>query len=219
MEKTTMIRILVVDDDPLVRQLLTYQLGGAGYDVCTARNGHDALERLLYEQPDLMLLDVVMPGMSGWDVCNHIRTWSRIPIIMLTAKNADSDVVMGFSSGADDYMCKPFSQKQLLARIEAILRRSYQTTAHCIETGNYERPSLSVQADYTLVSGPLPIHPSTYPTPAAHSPILLPSVITPSRTATNQKGASSFDLMPLFLTITIASIVLVFIFLLILPLT
>lgn len=117
-------RVLVVDDDPLIRQLLTYQLGGAGYQVSTAQNGREALERLLLDKPELVLLDVVMPDMSGWEVCQHLRAYSMVPIIMLTAKSAESDVVRGLKKGADDYISKPFSLPHLLARIEAVLRRS-----------------------------------------------------------------------------------------------
>jgi DNA-binding response OmpR family regulator len=115
---------MIVDDDPLIRQLLSYQLGTAGYHVSTAQSGHDALERLIRDHPDIVLLDVVMPGISGWDVCHQIRTCSPVPVIMLTAKTAENDVLAGLESGADDYIAKPFSLPQLLARIEAVLRRS-----------------------------------------------------------------------------------------------
>lgn len=138
-------KIMIVDDDPLIRQLLSYQLAGAGYHVCTVQNGTDALERLILDEPDLVLLDVVMPGISGWDVCNQIRTCSSVPVIMLTAKNADRDVVTGLVSGADDYIAKPFSQAQLLARIEAVLRRShYATTLHANTT---KSPSPIIKGD------------------------------------------------------------------------
>lgn len=120
-------KILVVDDEPLICQLLSYQLGGAGYDVATLHDGREALERLLVVKPDLVLLDVMMPGISGWDVCRQIRACSNIPVIMLTAKHADTDVVTGLNNGADDYLSKPFSLPQLLARIEAVLRRSTPT--------------------------------------------------------------------------------------------
>lgn len=119
-----MTRIMVVDDDPLIRQLLTYQLSGAGYSVCTAQDGRDALKRLFLDHPDLVLLDIVMPDMSGWDVCNQIRACSTIPVIMLTAKSGDNDVVTGLGVGADDYISKPFSLSQLLARVESVLRRA-----------------------------------------------------------------------------------------------
>jgi CheY-like chemotaxis protein len=135
-----MTRIMVVDDDPLIRQLLMYQLGGAGYEVCVAQNGQDALQRLLLEHPDLVLLDVVMPDMSGWHVCRAIRAWSTVPIIMLTAKSAESDIISGLESGADDYISKPFSLPQLLARVEAVLRRTRpESPASAAYAGSRER--------------------------------------------------------------------------------
>jgi DNA-binding response OmpR family regulator len=120
-------RILVIDDEPLICQLLEYQLGGAGYAVSSYQNGAQALLRFTQEQPDLVLLDVMMPGTSGWDICRQIRAASPVPVIMLTAKQADDDVVMGLNCGADDYIGKPFSEQQLLARIAAVLRRAAPT--------------------------------------------------------------------------------------------
>jgi DNA-binding response OmpR family regulator len=119
----SMRKIMVVDDEPVIGRLLTYQLHGFGYDVCYVQDGLRALERVLLEEPDLILLDVMMPLVSGWEVCRQIRETSSIPIIMLTGKNADSDIVTGLQSGADDYITKPFSVPQLQARIEAVLRR------------------------------------------------------------------------------------------------
>ncbi len=116
--------ILVVDDEPLICQLLEYQLSGAGYQVSSYQNGAQALLRFAQEQPDLVLLDVMMPGTSGWDICRQIRATSNVPVIMLTAKQADDDVVTGLNCGADDYVGKPFSEQQLLARIATVLRRA-----------------------------------------------------------------------------------------------
>jgi CheY-like chemotaxis protein len=117
-------RIMVIDDEPLICTLLEYQLGGAGYAVTSFQRGQDALLRLAHEQPDLILLDVMMPEISGWDLCRQIRASSSVPVIMLTAKHGDDDVVVGLTSGADDYVGKPFNQAQLIARIEAVLRRA-----------------------------------------------------------------------------------------------
>lgn len=117
-------RILVIDDEPVICRLIEYQLGGAGYQVTSYQRGHDALLALAGEAPDLILLDVMMPGISGWDLCREIRAGSTVPIIMLTAKNDDDDIVTGLMSGADDYVGKPFSADTLIARIEAVLRRS-----------------------------------------------------------------------------------------------
>ncbi|MEI6180182.1 MAG: response regulator [Chloroflexales bacterium] len=122
-------RIMVIDDEPLIGRLLEYQLGGVGYVVTAYTRAHDALGELAHTQPDLILLDVMMPELSGWDVCSQIRRSSSVPIIMLTAKDGDDDVVRGLTGGADDYVGKPFTQAQLVARIEAVLRRSRGTRA------------------------------------------------------------------------------------------
>ena len=119
--------IMVIDDEPLIGRLLEYQLGGVGYVVTAYTRAHDALSELAHTQPDLILLDVMMPELSGWDVCSQIRRSSSVPIIMLTAKDGDDDVVRGLTGGADDYVGKPFTQAQLVARIEAVLRRSHGT--------------------------------------------------------------------------------------------
>lgn len=158
-----MTKIMVVDDDSLIRQLLGYQLGGAGYQVCVAQNGRQALERLFLEHPDLVLLDVVMPDMSGWDVCNQIRSCSSIPIIMLTAKSADNDVVTGLGVGADDYISKPFSLSELLARVETQLRRSeyVNTPAHSTRGG----PARTMPQPRTVAPAPSSRTVAHQPTP------------------------------------------------------
>lgn len=122
-------KILIVDDEQPISRLLMYQLHELGYQVSQASDGFQALQRFQRERPDLVLLDVMMPGMSGWDVCRQIRTVSQVPIIMLTAKSAEVDVVSGLEAGADDYIAKPFKMPQLQARIEAVLRRAKERTA------------------------------------------------------------------------------------------
>src|SRR5829696_7867504 len=116
-------RIMVVDDEPAIGKLLLYQLSGFGYQVSYIQDGLLALQRLTAERPDLVLLDVMMPHISGWEICRQIRAYSTVPVIMLTAKNADPDIVNGLRAGADDYVTKPYSMAQLHARIEAVLRR------------------------------------------------------------------------------------------------
>lgn len=116
--------IMVIDDEPLICRLLEHQLGGAGYEVVTYQRYTEAMSELARRQPDLILLDVMMPEVSGWDLCRQIRASSSVPIIMLTAKDGDEDVIHGLTGGADDYLSKPFKQSQLVARIEAVLRRS-----------------------------------------------------------------------------------------------
>jgi CheY-like chemotaxis protein len=117
-------RIMVVDDEPAIGKLLFYQLSGFGYQVSYIQDGLSALQRLTAERPDLVLLDVMMPQISGWEICRQIRAYSTVPVIMLTAKSADPDIVTGLQAGADDYITKPFSMAQLQARIEAVLRRA-----------------------------------------------------------------------------------------------
>src|SRR6266542_589207 len=117
-------RIMVVDDEPAIGKLLLYQLSGFGYQVSYIQDGLSALQHLTAERPDLVLLDVMMPHISGWEICRQIRAYSTVPVIMLTAKSADPDIVTGLQAGADDYVTKPFSMAQLHARIEAVLRRA-----------------------------------------------------------------------------------------------
>ncbi|OGO01472.1 MAG: hypothetical protein A2Y72_04925 [Chloroflexi bacterium RBG_13_53_26] len=116
--------LLVVDDDPALVRLVSLNLELDGYQVVTAANGKTAIELIQKEQPALVLLDVMMPGMDGFQTCTRVREFSEIPIIMLTAKGGVEDVVRGLDIGADDYVIKPFSITELLARIKAVLQRS-----------------------------------------------------------------------------------------------
>jgi DNA-binding response OmpR family regulator len=115
---------MVVDDEPAIGRLLCYQLRDCGYEPTYVPDGLLALQRLEREQPDLILLDVMLPTMNGWEVCRAVRACSQIPVIMLTAKSSDLDVATGLRAGADDYIAKPFSMIQVQARIEAVLRRA-----------------------------------------------------------------------------------------------
>lgn len=120
-----MAKILVVEDEQSIQTLLTYNLKEAGYDVINAMDGKEGLERALTENPDLILLDWMLPSMDGMDICKELRTQkNQTPIIMLTAKDAEFDKVLGLELGADDYMTKPFSPREVLARVKALLRRS-----------------------------------------------------------------------------------------------
>jgi DNA-binding response OmpR family regulator len=120
-------KLLVVDDDVTLIKALELYLSRAGYEICTAGNGSEGLKHLFLLRPDLVLLDVMMPQMDGWETCQRIREMSTVPIIMLTARGQETDRVMGLKLGADDYICKPFSLKELEARVEAILRRTKKT--------------------------------------------------------------------------------------------
>ena len=122
-------KILVVDDDPNIRQLVKLYLEKEGFAVSTAARGDEALEAFRAAPPDLMLLDLMLPGMDGWQVCREVRKFSNAPIIMLTAKDDTFDKVLGLELGADDYVVKPFDGKELVARIKAVLRRYQQPDA------------------------------------------------------------------------------------------
>jgi two-component system, OmpR family, KDP operon response regulator KdpE len=118
-------KILVVDDEPRVVRLVSEVLRALGYQVIAAASGKAAIEMVALEQPDLVLLDVVMPlGPDGYEVCRRIREFSTVPVIMLTARAQEADMLRGFDMGADDYLTKPFSAKELVARVKAVLRRS-----------------------------------------------------------------------------------------------
>ena len=118
------ISVLVVEDDPNIRELLQLYLEKDGYAVTLAADGGQGLAKFHAIKPDLVLLDVMMPVMDGWAVCKAIRAEDNTPVIMLTAKGETDDKVAGLKTGADDYVTKPFEMKELLARIEAVLRRS-----------------------------------------------------------------------------------------------
>jgi len=116
--------ILVVDDEPQIRRVLRTTLSSNGYTVVEAKSGEEALDMIRKERPELVLLDVNMPGMSGLEVCREIRDQSDIAIIMLTVRNTERDKVLALDAGADDYVVKPFGIEELLARIRAALRRT-----------------------------------------------------------------------------------------------
>jgi DNA-binding response OmpR family regulator len=117
-------RILVVDDEPRYVRLMEANLISEGYQVLKAYDGQGAVEMVAEDQPDLVLLDVMMPGLNGFGACERIREFSSIPIIMVTAKGEEQDRVHGLDVGADDYIVKPFSATELLARVRAVLRRA-----------------------------------------------------------------------------------------------
>ena len=116
--------ILTVDDEPLYQRLVEANLSIEGYDVATASNGEEALDMIPEINPDLVLLDVLMPRLDGITTCERIRAFSMVPIIMLTARGDEQDRVNGLNAGADDYIVKPFSAPELVARVKAVLRRA-----------------------------------------------------------------------------------------------
>ena len=118
-------KILVVDDDPAFVRVIDQALTGKGYEVLKSSNGQEALRLLFARKPDMVLLDVVMPEMDGWQTCSRIRDLSDVPIIMLTGQQkSEEDIVRGLDYGADDYLLKPVSNKELVARVRAVLRRA-----------------------------------------------------------------------------------------------
>ena len=122
-------KVLIIEDDRNISELLQLYLEKENYIVASAPDGRQGLEMFHTFAPDLILLDVMMPVMNGWDTCHAIRAESQVPIIMLTAKSETDDKVAGLKAGADDYITKPFEMKEVLARIEAVLRRSNGATA------------------------------------------------------------------------------------------
>ncbi len=120
-------RILIVEDDPALSEMLTYNLGSAGFETTLTADGDEAVAVILDETPDLVILDWMLPNLSGIEICRQIRANAdtrRLPIIMLTAKGEDTDRVRGLNTGADDYVVKPYSPNELIARVQALLRRS-----------------------------------------------------------------------------------------------
>lgn len=117
-------RILVVDDERPIADILKFNLEREGYEVEVAFDGPEALDKARRLAPDLIILDIMLPGMDGFQVCREVRAFSSVPILMLTAKEAEIDKVVGLELGADDYVTKPFSPRELLARVRAVLRRS-----------------------------------------------------------------------------------------------
>jgi CheY-like chemotaxis protein len=152
--------VLVVEDDPAIARLLDFQLCEAGWEVAHAPDGLTAL-RLWSSQPfTLVLLDVMLPDLSGWEICSILRQEeaSSVPIIMLTAKSSDGDVVHGLNLGADDYLAKPFSNAQLLARIDAVMRRStHQAPAAAAESAPTEAESAPAPMMITMAVNATPI--------------------------------------------------------------
>jgi two-component system, OmpR family, KDP operon response regulator KdpE len=137
-------RVLVVDDEPRVVRLVTEILKAVGYQVVAASSGSSGLEMLALEQPDLVLLDVLLGnGPNGVEVCKRIREFSDVAVVMLTAKAMESDILAGFEAGADDYLTKPFSAKELVARVEAVLRRTRRSEGETV-TATFSCGTLSI---------------------------------------------------------------------------
>lgn len=150
-------RILVVDDDTALAEMLTIVLRGEGFEPYVVGDGTQALAAVRETRPDLVLLDLMLPGMNGIDVCRVLRADSGVPIVMLTAKTDTVDVVLGLESGADDYIMKPFKPKELVARIRARLRRGDDEPSELLHIGDVtiDVPAHTVMRDGT----PIPLTP------------------------------------------------------------
>lgn len=136
-------KILIVDDDPSLLELAQYNLEAEGYKIMTAKDGIEGMRLMYAEQPDLIILDVMMPKMDGYQVCQRVREMSDVPVIMLTARGREEDIVKGLDLGADDYLTKPFRVGELLARVRATLRRA-RTESFMPEGVTYSDEYLSV---------------------------------------------------------------------------
>ena len=148
------ISVLIVEDDHNIAELLQMYLEKEGYTVTVAADGGQGLSKFRALQPDLVLLDVMMPVMDGWSVCKSIRADSQVPIIMLTAKGETDDKVLGLKTGADDYITKPFEMKEVLARIEAVLRRTGSTPVEKLPRRlDFDRLSIDMDAFELVVDG------------------------------------------------------------------
>lgn len=146
-------KVLVVDDEAAISELVSYNLTREGFEVITADNGLGALTMVEKQGPDLVILDVMLPGLSGLDVCRMIRQKTDVPIVMLTARKDEVDRVLGLELGADDYVTKPFSPRELVARVKAILRRTANKSREVAEEVRAPGLSIDFERRAALVDG------------------------------------------------------------------
>ncbi len=137
-------KVLIVDDDTNICELLRLYIDKDGFDTAIANTGSQALKLFEQEKPDLVLLDIMLPELDGWQVCREIRKTSQIPIIMLTAKGEVFDKVLGLELGADDYVVKPFEAKEIVARIHAVLRRTNTNETANVKVVNWDKLSINL---------------------------------------------------------------------------
>jgi two-component system, OmpR family, response regulator len=132
-----MSKIMIVDDDPNVRELVSVLLQNHGFETCEAIDGHDAMQKITNDNPDLVIIDIMMPNMDGFELCRNLRRYyENMPVLMLTAKGELASKVKGFGLGADDYLTKPFEGDELILRIQALLRRYKIEASKVIQIGN-----------------------------------------------------------------------------------
>lgn len=149
--------ILIVDDDPHLRELSGVFLQREGFDVSEAANGVEALSFLENHKVDLVILDIMMPQMDGWELCRRLRVWHDLPVLMLTAKGATSQKLKGFEVGADDYLVKPFEPLELVARVKALLKRYRIATSQRVQAGDLQmdRKTFEIIANGECLTLPL----------------------------------------------------------------
>ncbi len=174
-------KILVVDDDSNICELLRLYLEKDGYDAVVAHNGVAALETFAAEKPDLILLDVMMPELDGWQVCREIRKKSDCPIIMITAKSEVFDKVLGLELGADDYVVKPFEMKEVLARIKAVLRRTNTEERREMREVTYDNLYINMENYEMRVCG------EVVPTPPKEMELIFHLASNPNRVYTRDQ--------------------------------
>jgi two-component system, OmpR family, KDP operon response regulator KdpE len=147
----TTFKLLIIDDDPILSELLAYNLETKGYTMLRAKDGKEGLRQFEQGKPDLVILDLTMPVLNGWEVCKRIRQVSDTPIIMLTAQGSEDDIVRGLDLGADDYLTKPFQIRVLLARIRANLRRSQSYNNVQEAAATYDDGYLSIDIQERMI--------------------------------------------------------------------
>lgn len=145
-------KILVVDDEVDIVDFISDYLIGEGYEVVKAYNGVEALDKMRQDGPDLVILDIMLPRLDGFEVCKQMRAESTVPILMVTAKGSDVDKIVGLEIGADDYIPKPFNPRELVARVKAILRRTYRQDYQSSQTTTLKYKALSIDTERRRVT-------------------------------------------------------------------
>ena len=146
-------KVLIVDDDPNICELLRLYLEKDGYEVSVANDGETAVTAESEQKPDIMLLDIMLPGLDGWQVCREIRKTSSVPIIMITAKGETFDKVLGLELGVDDYVVKPFDAKEVVARVKAVLRRAAPEETSGVKEVKYDKLTINLTNYELIVDG------------------------------------------------------------------
>jgi len=175
------VSVLIVEDEKNIAELLQLYLEKEGYAVTVATDGGEGLEKFRSVKPDLVLLDIMMPVMDGWAVCRSIRAESQTPIIMLTAKSETDDKIAGLKSGADDYITKPFEMREVLARIEAVLRRTDRTSEPAARRLYFDKLVIDMDAFELMVDG------NKIDTPPKEMELLFYLASTPNRVYTRNQ--------------------------------